>query len=1621
MSKLERMFMQIFDRRNWIVDQLKSQGESYDQSLASCLLINGIEPPPWLSSIGLGTQNSDLIELKKELTRDTVVPLNCAPLQTGVRDMQDSLELDKSLLRIQRSRSRQRAIELRSSAKPKKRKHACEEDPGNRYAGRVTRSRSARELPANVRDLLEPENAPNSSILKQSKPIIQQHTYPDGKDAFQKASGTQTTVPPESAQNKNKNTASFNNFSEVMEPQPCSIRNDTDGLVLSASHSIHTKESWKGEGEHKVSVSGRSLHASLNVQPTQLDFDDVESVNCSRGHAFEKENWVSHSDTEAASVLLLAVKKHEVTHGVVKDVMDSQTCNNGSKEKKPVSVALGEARPISENLNSEPSPKTNFVFESNQLDFDDAEDCSSKYRFQAAVEKEKAYPFAEERASAQLGASQSSNGKSVLDGCCEMDDLNAEQLMLGKAVSQSADVMIEDEIASVDSIEDVSKKQLELIDDTSLKNKISKICGDAEGEPCSVGKHLSNWIALTPDNLSASQGLIGKDRVQKIIQTAANNFLDSVSDQVSVGKYISEIDVRPADRVLENFVVSEEFLDMVAGEVSCCTPDGQVDVGLTGMLPSDCGFVGYATNGSIKSRSFPLIKRSSSLQPGVPKMVETEGKEISSVAINSRKSDYTRTLTRGSSQMCDQRRETRYFLRSSTGHNKIIDSLKSNTSNIFSGKSNVAENFMDACMSAVRLSGIPCDDEVCYGLKEASDFTDSHVDCYQSFRPDGHLTSIECFGPDKHQTSVESPRASTSAGKQVVTPCSLHICDEQQEAACNLWRSMNQNKNAGSSKSSVSVSLRNSLQLSLNVTNACGVSWPMNKRRKVKNGSNYVFHTSPLIGRTNPLMQISKENFFDHLSLHDSPVDIVEPHNFLISPGLDVGHLNVGSSSTQLQILSSTLQPKQDSSEAITKLGSSCSLGVEKGGLNLEVTVHPGSISAAMENMEAESLLDMGENKQEDVGLGDFSKEPAVVEGSNSTNQEMMRQLTSGSAEVSDEWQISLGGDGRKKEKPQSNKNPIFPCCSASSTYAEALETGGDETLPELEGFSISVSPPCELPLVTGDGNGVDNLVLPCMKKDLAVFEQIYGSISLPVSLSCPSTMHSMMDIKYSLPTGLLPQMNFKDFIPLNGTDEKQCEGSEDSFLPGIGCSSGVEYGSCLLGKSYSFTPPVGRFSSKSTRSSMGKNSCLNKELTCFRIDEDLCINEENEVREVVDPSENLASSREISTPHKRHVLDDATSEYSNSISLVSEARKIQDLSSLAFGNTDGNMNRTQRGNRGLENGYWDQQIKNDDKENCGHSMDGYSARKTSGSLRNRSDRPKVSGKASEAKGGQSFIEKASKPKNLVSNISSFVPLVQQKQQPPAILTGKRDIKVKALEAAEAAKRLEEERENTRRIRKETAKLEREKLEQENIRQLELKRKKKVEERKKKEADIVSRKRQREQEERKEKERKRRCIEEARKQQQEREEKLRAEKEEKEMRRKAAEEERKRKALAEEARRLRKMEKAKEGTGNKKRTEPEERTTKVVNDLDSFKSDGAGFSTEGSLEPQSYEISPYQSSDDEEEEEEGDVPVRKFIPEWAREKSIVRSLDFLHHVNPDDIFLLERCCNISEILLHQKR
>ncbi|GJZ47595.1 putative inner centromere protein, ARK-binding domain-containing protein [Tanacetum coccineum] len=297
--------------------------------------------------------------------------------------------------------------------------------------------------------------------------------------------------------------------------------------------------------------------------------------------------------------------------------------------------------------------------------------------------------------------------------------------------------------------------------------------------------------------------------------------------------------------------------------------------------------------------------------------------------------------------------------------------------------------------------------------------------------------------------------------------------------------------------------------------------------------------------------------------------------------------------------------------------------------------------------------------------------------------------------------------------------------------------------------------------------------------------------------------------------------------------------------------------------------------------------------------------------------------------------------------------------------------------------------------------------------------------------------KKEAKGNNIVSNISSFIPMVQQKQA-AAVCTGKRDIKVKALEAAEAAKRREQEKENERKKKKEALKLERARIGKENAIEMELNKKKKNEEQKKKEADIAARKRQREEEEKKQVAKKRKLVAEAQKNQKLQYEKSRAGKPESEKQqgknvviagnRKGADNTRQNKNSVKNSL----QQKDTELRIDKSLASVVQQVASVSEVHDTSNDCGLKETVTSILEKSpvkvghansttqelSYDMSPYQSDNDDDEED--DQPTKKFIPSWSSKSRVAMVLPLQQQIDPVKLFPLESFCNMDEVLLPRR-
>ncbi|BAT93731.1 uncharacterized protein HKW66_Vig0197990 [Vigna angularis] len=607
--------------------------------------------------------------------------------------------------------------------------------------------------------------------------------------------------------------------------------------------------------------------------------------------------------------------------------------------------------------------------------------------------------------------------------------------------------------------------------------------------------------------------------------------------------------------------------------------------------------------------------------------------------------------------------------------------------------------------------------------------------------------------------------------------------------------------------------------------------------------------------------------------------------------------------------------------------------------------------------------------------------------------------------------QVNCGGESVERlscvEKSTSSRriysegNVKFSACMSASPGMQCLDlVGTDEALPEFEGFIIQTD--SAQTCIAGDEMELEMMDLSNSSiSNTSVGKSRFMHSPLCRSLT-PYKLHNIPELYQSLPNGLLEGLGTGSSLPLSDASPRSlsdyqpnCEGQFTSSVQTL----------------------WDRFNSN--LGSSGKRKSLKLDLPC--------ITEENEVvDEIADTFQRGIDSQGMAGSNKRKPLAQIVDDANHSLSVLRDdvlAGRRDDVVSTEF-NLSGTgskvKNKLENSNR--------KRFTRKGKENQNISLGANDVKRTTESVCKRPGRPKLSGKDSMKRGPIN---------NIVSNVSSFVPLVQQKQA-AAVVTGKRDIKVKALEAAEAAKRMAEKKENERKMKKEVLRLQREKVE------LELQKKKREEERKKKEEQIATKKRQREDEEKKEKEKKRKRVNDMKKQLQEHE-KVRGKKEQTEIeRRTTGEEVQENKKLLdskEYQKNLRAQDKrecntviiseneslAMRDSANHKRKEPCPENSESVNDFNNNgkvidnlikEKDDGDLIIENTLQEQSYEISPYKGSDDEDEDED-DMPNNKFIPSWASKHSLSLIVSS-QKMDPELIFPQESFCNIAEVLLPRK-
>ncbi|XP_027063335.1 uncharacterized protein [Coffea arabica] len=800
-------------------------------------------------------------------------------------------------------------------------------------------------------------------------------------------------------------------------------------------------------------------------------------------------------------------------------------------------------------------------------------------------------------------------------------------------------------------------------------------------------------------------------------------------------------------------------------------------------------------------------------------------------------------------------------------------------------------------------------------------------------------------------------------------------------------------------------------------------SWPKSKRRKIQDQEADSFSASPSF-------RVKKHYPSDLNSTIMNPKKAGD--NIVSVPG----HASLATDSTEKEVYQKIACQLIEEIEPSPKVQSEKNALNSKGHGELTETSSSSALKQLGEPIASNSMEDSARASQgclfEEMNLAGASSS-ARREGDEGDSQYLLHH--EGGDNLAYSEGLTMERSLLEGKSYLGDKGQPSCCLVSSSTKKDPNLTHPGEMLPVLESFIIE--PQTENADVNISPREIDFDKFEFSRTSIErarILEQICKSTVMQTPLTQFSSalkVHGSQKFCHSVPNGLLECMDLRSTLSLNEDAHNQLRviygNNSDCNLQKMSYSDRLSYTEarfCWDSRNH-YRSPVGKLWERMSQKTGSSEKRLgsNPELTCFPIEEDPSTSEEKEntsgVTEKIQEDNGLLND----TCAKRELLADITD--ANAATSFSAAEKFVNRATADFVSTEVSFKKGvhKKVKPKLQNYSRNKSV---EKENDVLSIASNGIKKAKESTSSKFSKADALSKTTLKTERQKLSEKNPKYSNIVSNVTSFIPLVQQKQA-AAVCTGKRDVKVKALEAAEVAKRLEQKRQNERKMRKEALKLERARIEQENLRQMELNNRKKDEERKKRDADIIAKKRLRE-EDKKEKERKKRQTEEARRLQKE-EITLCSQKGGKDdIMKKSDNLLKKSQSMVQESRYDVMLEKPDNNT------RPEELTVdfqqaaicteacgtsgdscqhqKTMPALD--ESAAKENSVVQKIPEKSYDISPYQCSDDEEEEEEN-IPNNKYIPSWASKNCVAFVLPMQQRIDPDVIFPLESFCTIDEV------
>ena len=367
---------------------------------------------------------------------------------------------------------------------------------------------------------------------------------------------------------------------------------------------------------------------------------------------------------------------------------------------------------------------------------------------------------------------------------------------------------------------------------------------------------------------------------------------------------------------------------------------------------------------------------------------------------------------------------------------------------------------------------------------------------------------------------------------------------------------------------------------------------------------------------------------------------------------------------------------------------------------------------------------------------------------------------------------LTCGERSKQESKSQLGEDGEFSTCPISSPRRQPTNLiSADESIPELEGFKMQTD--SEQICIDGDGISFDRLDLPKTTIERAsLLEKLCKSACIHTPLSQFPTayrLHRTTDLYRSVPDGLLECMELRSTLPENDDRRSQLkvsssyfgEDPNDAFLRGYS-SDCLPFSSSQVTVDVKkpYLSPVGKFWNRITSNSGSseKQGSQKPELPC--------ISEENEnTDEVVDAFQEGTASEVVTCSVKREPLAEIREcpnvPASDSGAEIFTVRDSLDSVNTAYSFTGaGNAIKQKVGKHNASK----RRDTNKLRENRSILAGANGSKRVSESLRNRFSKPKLSEKTSLRRGGTNFSRKESKVNNIVSNVTSFIPIVQQKQ-----------------------------------------------------------------------------------------------------------------------------------------------------------------------------------------------------------------------------------------------------------------